>query len=530
MDVFNRLIAQVRAYWEGLSAGRRVGVVAGVLGLLLVLGAAAYLSPGARYVPLGSGPLPPEDVSAMRARLSGDNIPFKLSPGGTGIEVPEERYAEARVSLAGAGIPARGGKGMELFDETSLMTTPFVQSVNYQRALQAELARSIMQMEAVQSARVMIAKPEPSPFVRDQKNPTASVVIKLKPQATVSPATASAIVSLVAHSVEGLRPENVTVMETGGRLLSDPNAGARSGLPTAELDYLKHLESYLSTKAEEMLTRTLGAGRAVIRVNADVNFQKIKERVKTYSPEGKVAYAELNTNSNSSGSRSGGIAGATSNITRAGGTTASAAGGGGTAKEETIRTDYLVSETLRDIEEGTGAVTRLSVAAIVDLTPQAEGQPVISQADVEEIIKQAVGFRTGRDNVTIARAPLSGPEASAPDDTLVKLQKFQTYVSLARNLLLAVATVLVFLVVGLLVLRRGTRAAEAAAPRSETAAVTPGAPGTPGTPDAAAAEPAPPPTPEERRARDLLRFQNAARAESAKVARVFNILIGEESL
>lgn len=529
MDVFNRLIAQVRGFWEGLSAGRRVGAVVGVLALLLVLGAVAYLSPGARYVPIGSGPLPPEDVSAMRARLSGDNIPFRLAPGGTGIEVPEERYAEARVSLAGAGIPARGGKGFELFDETSLMTTPFVQSVNYQRALQAELARSIMQMEAVQSARVMIAKPEPSPFVRDQKNPTASVVIKLKPQATLSPATAGAIVSLVAHSVEGLRPENVTVMETGGRLLSDPNAGARNGLPTAELDYLKHLETHLSTKAEEMLTRTLGAGRAVVRVSADVNFQKIKERVKTYSPE-KVAYAELNTNSTSTGGRSGGIAGATSNIARAGGTTTSASGSSGTAKEETIRTDYLVSETLRDIEEGTGAVTRLSVAAIVDLTPQTEGQPVISPADVEEIIKQAVGFRTGRDNVTIARAPLSGPEASAPDDTLVKLQKFQTYVSLARNLLLAVATVLVFLVVGLLVLRRGTRAAEAAAPRSETAAAAPGAPGTPGAADAAAAEPAPPPTPEERRARDLLRFQNAARAESAKVARVFNILIGEESL
>ncbi|HEY1188277.1 MAG TPA: flagellar basal-body MS-ring/collar protein FliF [Gemmata sp.] len=239
MDVLNRFIAQVRAYWAGLSAPRRVGVAAGVLGVFLALAAVAYLSPGARYVPLGTGPLPPEEVSAMRARLTGDSIPFRLSSGGTGLEVPEERYAEAVVSLAGAGIPARGGKGMELFDETSLMTTPFVQSVNYQRALQAELARSIMQMEAVQSARVLIAKPEPSPFVRDQKNPTASVVIKLKPRASISPATASAIVSLVAHSVEGLRPESVTVMETGGRLLSDPHAGARSGLPTAQLEYLQ---------------------------------------------------------------------------------------------------------------------------------------------------------------------------------------------------------------------------------------------------------------------------------------------------
>ena len=289
-----------------------------------------------------------------------------------------------------------------------------------------------MQMEAVQSARVLIAKPDPSPFVRDQKNPTASVVIKLKPRAAMSPTTASAIVSLVAHSIEGLRPENVTVLETGGRLLSDPHAANRGNLPTPQLEYLERLETHLSNKAEELLAKTLGAGRAAVRVTADVNFQKIKEHVKTYSPEGRVALAERTANSTSSSGTARGIAGAVSNLTRAGGLPASAgSGGGGTAKEEVIQTDYVASETTRDIEDGNGAITRLSVAAIVDLTPQVEGQPVISQADVEEIIKQAVGFRSGRDNVTLARGLLGGPAAAEPDDTLVRLQKFQTYVSLA---------------------------------------------------------------------------------------------------
>ena len=501
MEVFNRLIAQARAYWAGLSAGRRVGVVAGTLGVLLALGAIVYLSPGAQYVPVSPSSLPAEEVALMRTELTADNIPNKLTSGGTNLEVPQERYAEAVVSLAAGGIPARGGKGYELFDETSLMTTPFVQSVNYQRALQAELARSIMQMEAVQSARVLIAKPDPSPFVREQKQPTASVVIKLKPRASMSPATAAGIVSLVARSVEGLRPENVTVLETGGRLLSDPHAGDRGNLPTPQLEYLERLETYLSTKAEEMLAKTLGPGRAVIRVSAEVNFQKIKERLKTYSPDGKVAWAERTANSTSSGGTSRGPAGAVSNVARAGGTPSASSGGSGTAKEEVIQTDYLVSETIRDIEDGSGAVTRLSVAALVDLKPQSEGQSVISAADAEEIIKQAVGFRPDRDKVKLAEATLTGLGTAEPDDTLVQIKKFQTYVSLARNLSVAIATVLAVLIIGLLVLRRGAptpAATEAAGPTDET-----------------------------RRNAELGRFQEMARTEPGSVADVFRLLIGE---
>lgn len=501
MEVFNRLIAQARAYWASLSGVRRVGVVAGALGVLLALGAIAYLSPGAQYVPISQSPLPPDEVALMRTRLAADNIPNKLTSGGTNLEVPQDRYAEAVVSLAAGGIPARGGKGYELFDETSLMTTPFVQSVNYQRAIQAELARSIMQMEAVQTARVIIAKPEPSPFVRDQKQPTASVVIKLKPRATMSPATASGIVSLVARSVEGLRPENVTVMETGGRLLSDPHASERGHVPAPQLEYQERLETYLATKAEEMLAKTLGPGRAVIRISADVNFQKIKERLKTYSPDAKVAWAERNASSTSSGGTSRGPAGAVSNITRAGGSPASAGGGSGTAKEEVIQTDYLVSETIRDIEDGSGAVTRLSVAALVDLKPQTEGQPVISAADAEEIIKQAIGFRPNRDQVKVAEATLSLGTAE-PDDTLVKLQRFQTYVSLARNLSVAFATVLAVLVVGLLVLRRRAVPAPIAAPTETPAA-----------------------TDEERRKAELARFQEMAQNEPGRVADVFRLLL-----
>jgi flagellar M-ring protein FliF len=414
--------------------------------------------------------------------------------------VPEDRYAGARVTLAAAGIPATGGKGWELWDENSLMTTPFAQTVNYQRSLQSELARSVMQLEPVQSARVLIARPEPTPFVRDQKQPTASVVLKLKPGAAMSGATAASIVSLVARSVEGLQPENVTVVDSAGRLLSDPHAGERDALPTPQLEYRRQLEAYLAGKAEAVLTSTLGPGRAVVQVSADINFQRVKESTRTYSPDGKVARSELQSTFKSTGGGGPrGIAGATSNVTRAGGAAASAGGSGTTSQDEKTQTDYAVSETLRDIEDRLGNVTRLTVAALVDLTPTGEGQTVISAADAQEILKQAVGFRAGRDEVKLTNVRLAGPLGPPePDETLARIQRVQAYVGLARNISLASAVVLVVLIGALLLLRR-----------RRVPTPTPAAP-----------------TADERRQAELARLFDLARTDPARVAAVFRALIG----
>ena len=319
METLRRFLAQARQYWAGLGLLRRVAIVAATLGVLVAVGVLAYLNPGDRYVPLSAAPLLAGRGGEHARRLNTENIPNQLtSDAATNLEVPEDRYALATVTLAAAGVPARGGKGYELFDETSLMTTPFVQSVNYQRALQAELARSIGQLEAVQSARVLLARPEPSPFVRDQKQPTASVVLKLKPGASMNRAAAAGIVSLVARSVEGLLPENVTVVDSAGRVLSDPHAGDREALPTPQLEYRRELEAYLASKAEAMLNQHLGPGRAVVQVSADLNFQHVKESQKTYSPDGKVTRTEMQMTSKTTAGGSRGVAGATSNLTAPG--------------------------------------------------------------------------------------------------------------------------------------------------------------------------------------------------------------------
>lgn len=501
METLRRILAQFRQYWAGLGLARRLLIVTATVGAIAAVGMVAYLSQ-TNYVPVYRD-LDPAEAGAMRTSLTGQNIPVQLSPDGTSVLVPQERLAEAKVALATAGLPARGGKGYELFDETSLMTTPFVQSVNYQRALQAELSRSIGQLESVHSARVLIARPEPSPFVRDQKQPTASVVLKLKPGATMSRTTAASIVSLVARSVEGLKPENVTVVDSGGRLLSDPHAAERDSLPTPHLEYRRELEAYLAEKAEKMLAQHLGPGRAVVQVSADINFQRVKETQKTYAPDGKVVKTERQTSSKTTGGGPRGVAGAASNVTRAGGTpTGGSAGAGSSSQQEETQTDYALSETIRDIEDRMGAVTRLSIAALIDLTPQGEGQAVISATDAESIIQRAVGFRTGRDEVKVTNARLTGPIGPAePDETLTNLQKMQVYVGLARNISLALAAFLVVLIVALFVVRRRPAPAPATA--------------------AAAAQ-----TEEERRRADLGRLVEMARTDPERVAAVFRAMVG----
>lgn len=448
MDAVLKFLAQLRSTWDGLSTIHR-WLAVGILASLLVSSVAVYvISTSITYVPLASG-VPVEESGAILAQLESASIPYRLENGGSVILVPEEQLAKARVELASKGVISRGGKGYELFDDMSLGATPFVQNVTYLRALQAELARSIMQLEPVASARVLIARAEPTPFLRDQQPTTASVVIKLKPGMGIHRSMAAGIVSLVARSVEGLRPENVTVVDSTGRLLSEPSKNAE-GLTASELEVRRELEDYLSSKAEELLARHLGAGRALVRVSADLSRQKVRETRETYSPEDRAVRSEQIVSSESGGPTSRGVAGVASNTgtqpVSASTTTAPR------TREETTYTDYLVSKTTREMESRFGDLQRLSVAVVVDLSPR-EGAEVISIKDVEDIVKQAVGFQTGRDSIKVTNAALAGdlPPPEPVEPSLV--DKAHAYVQLARNASVVVAFVFLALTVFMLARR-----------------------------------------------------------------------------
>jgi flagellar M-ring protein FliF len=517
MDPFQRLLTQLRTFWNGLGTARKIALVGVTLIIFAALATYSVLSAttGSNYVPVFSDQaIPIEEVQAARTKLTAQNIDSKVTEDGT-LRVPLEKRPMARVILAADGIPSRGGKGYEIFDETSLGSTPFVQNVNYQRALQAELARSIMHLEPVLNARVLIAKPESTPFIRERRATTASVVLKLKPGAKLDAAAAANIVSLVARSVDGLLPEHVTVVDSSGRLLSDPRAGDRDGLPAAQLQYREEVERHLAAKAEELLTSHLGRGRAIVKVSADINFQKVREQQVTYPTDGKVTAAERSTNiQTTAASRAGGVAGARSNLPPVG-VGATTTGGAGTSKEEVLQTDYSLSKTTRDVENDRAALQRLNVAAIIDLTPPEDGTtggPTMTVAEAEEIIKQAVGYMATRgDQIKVSNARLGSAVAlpvETTDDEAAQFQRFQNYVSLTRNISFAVAVVLTTVLIALVLLRRRQRTVSAA---PEVIATT---------------VPAPGPPPEERRRELVDRLKQMADSEPDRVAEVLTILSG----
>jgi flagellar M-ring protein FliF len=509
MEPLNRYLALVRKYWAGFSTLHRLFIVgAGVLLLVGVIGY-TYFAPGGGYVPLHREPIPQDETASIVAKLKSLGLPYQLDPG-EGITVPRERLVEIQVTLAGEGVPVRG-KGFELFDETSLTSTPFSQNVNYQRAIQTELSRQIGLIDGVAAARVIIARPESGPFgFREQTPPTASVVVKVKPNARLSRQSAASIVALVSHAVVGMKPENVTVVDTNGVTHSDPHAGEKENLPTKHLEYRQELESYLASKAQQMLVAHLGFGRAIVQVNADINFQKLKERQERYAPDEKVPIAERLINSSNTSGRAGGVAGADSNIRQ----TSGGSGGSGNSKEETIQTDYAVSKTVREMEDRAGAIKQLSVAVFVDLTPPtvAEGQPaptLISATETQEIVKQAIGLQPQRgDKITVTNVRLGGwiPTAVEPDEEEAKIRRFAAYVTLTRNICMALAVVGLLSLIPLALLRRRTRVAEAPIPLQ-------------------VASPAEP-TLEQKRKELIDRFVELARTDPDRTASVFGLLVG----
>jgi flagellar M-ring protein FliF len=446
-----RFLQQLLDAWRAQTAARQVAILLAGGVVIAALIAATVWSVQPQYAVLVSG-VSEEEAGQITAELQTRNVNYKLS--GTTIRVPAEQLSQIRVDLARANIPLRAGKGLEAFDEAQFGTTPFVQQVNYNRAIQAEIARSIMQLEPVSYARVLVSKPEPSPFIREQRPATASVLVRLKPGATLTKGMASGIAALVARSVEGLTPENVTIVDQTGRVLSE-SAGAEAGAVSSQLDYRREVESYLARKAEDLLAQALGPGRAVVRVTAEVNFKKVKERRETFNPDERVVTAEKTTTSKttSGAPAARGVAGAASNIGRAAPTALGPSAS--TSQDETTETQYRVSRIEQELEEGRGNVERLTVAAFVDLSADGDStgkRP--TQAKIEDIIKQAVGFKAGRDAIAVEDVRLASVTTSQAIETeAVESQRWQYYIGLARNASLGVAA-LVALLLGWIFLRR----------------------------------------------------------------------------
>jgi flagellar M-ring protein FliF len=414
-ESIGRLIEQSRGVWGGFGRGQRIavlGILGASLGMLLWVGVWGHRPDLATLY----ANLNPADAGQVIEQLKAARVTYQLEDGGTRILVPAGVVHETRIKLASLGLPQGGGVGFELFDRTNFGATDFVQKLNYQRALQGELARTIGQIREVQQARVHIVLPQPTVFSDRERPTTASVVISLRPGARMGGEQVKAVVHLVSGSVEGLRAENVTVIDSAGHMLStsgDSVMGAGTG---GQLEYQRSIEGVLQQRVQGMLDEVLGPGKASVRVSALVEYSH-GERTEERIDPNTVVKSETRSSETSKGTsaRASGPAGTASNVAPA----VVPGGAGNTSNNEMAKEQEAIQyEVGRVVERRSlvaGEVKRLSVAVLVDppykvtVGPNGVEQKVPVPRDKTEMEKiratvmRAVGYSAARgDEVEVA--------------------------------------------------------------------------------------------------------------------------------
>lgn len=379
------------------------------------------------------------DGGAIVASLQQMNVPYKFAEGGGAILVPAAQVHDARLKLASQGLPKGGSVGFELMENQKLGVSQFLEQVNFQRALEGELARSIQSIAAVQTARVHLALPKASVFVRDQQKPTASVLLNLHAGRTLDQQQVNAIVHLVASSVPDLPARNVTVVDQSGSLISSPDKPAGTNvLDPSQLKYVQELQQHIARRIESIITPIVGPGNVRAEATADVDFSHSEQAAETYKPN-QTADAAAIRSQQSSESQNGartpaaGVPGALSNqppapatapLTAAAPMAATAPAAPGPSQKD-LTVNYEVDKTIRYVQQPMGGVKRLSVAVVVNYKRETDKagkvtmKPLtdLEKTQITELVKQAMGYSQERgDSLSVANSPFARIEPEAVAD------------------------------------------------------------------------------------------------------------------
>ncbi len=404
-----------------------IGIAASVaLGVAVVL-----WSQTPSYTPL-YGNLAEKDVMEVVDALRQTGVDFKLDQKTGMVMVPTEKEQEVRMQLASQGLPRSEGLGFEMLNEdTGFGTSRMVEKARYHHALEGELARTISTLASVRSARVHLALPKQSVFVRRRKQPSASVVLKLYAGRKLEQGQVDAIVHLVASSVPELTAERVTVVDQKGRMLSDNRGSQGVKLSSSQFDYARKIEEHYRQRIEDLLSPILGPDRVRAQVTADIDFTVIEQTQERYNPDQPALRSEQLNEQSSSLSAVQGVPGALSNQPPQGGTAPEqAAGQAGTANSQrplnstrNSTRNYELDRVISHTRMSPNTLRRLSVAVVVDdiRTVGADGQATQRERSPEELqrltqlVREAVGFNAQRgDTVQVVNSPFMAPEPVEP--------------------------------------------------------------------------------------------------------------------
>ncbi len=416
---------QLKQFYQNLTKEQKIigGVV---LGLVLVgIVALVVTSTRVEWGLLYRG-LPEETAAEVVNYLKGKNIPYKLEPDGT-IRVPKEKVPELRMEIAAQGLVGGVGPGFELFDKGQIGATEFVQQVNYQRALENELARTIMGLKAVKFARVHLAMPRESLFIEEEKPPKASVFIQLKQGYTLSKRQIQGIVNLVSGAVPGLTPENVSIVDTTGRVLFRGEEREEEPITALRLRYRQRVEEALRKKVEDLLSKALGPGSAVAQVSVDLDFDQGAIREEVYDPEMTAVVSESLEEARKYLKAEGGPAGVKGALALKLEGNLTAPGQGEVSYEKKVIRNYEPSRRLKEVTLAPGRILRLSVAVLVDENVLPKDETEAKLEWIEKIVKGAVGYNPERgDVVEVSTLPFVTKEAKKVPvwmEFLLKLSK-----------------------------------------------------------------------------------------------------------
>src|SRR3712207_4063223 len=442
-------VERARATLSTISLGQKV--VIGLLVAGLLLGGSFFYSwiTTPTQAPLFSNLASP-DASAIVEELNAEGVSYELTDGGTTIMVAKDSVYDLRLSMSGKGLPAGSDTGYALLDEQGITTSEFQQQVTYQRALEGELSKTLESLDGVRQAVVHVALPEDEVFVTEQQEPTASVLLDLAAGTQLDGEQISAVTNLVSSSVQDMDPEQVTVTDSAGQVLSSPGTGATSAANDARSEVEESTEARLQANAERVLQSVVGPGKAVVSVRADMDLAKRSSTEETYADPGTAPSSETTTTETYTGDGAvvGGVLGP-ENTADALDNTGGGTGAGSSYNKGSSTKNNPVDKKVENTEDNGGRIKRLTVSVVMDSAVAG----ALNQQQLQDLVGTAAGLDTARGAaITLAAMPFdtSAADAAAADMEAAREAEDQEKLwSMVRSGAIAAGIVLVVLVVWL---------------------------------------------------------------------------------
>ena len=432
-DFLKTLLRQVSDIWAKLSTSQRI-VMSSVLvltfgGLIGLIVWAGMTGGGSTYSTLFSS-LDLAESSSIVEQLKEGKYEYKIENEGRTISVKKNQVYELRMTFAKMGLPKSGHIGYEIFDKTNLGMTDFVQNLNYKRALEGEIANTIQNLSEVDKARIHIVIPKETIFIERQIEPTASIVVKLKPGAKMNDKHVEAIANLVASSVEGLKRKNITIVDTDGNLLSNAYGDNEIAERTSnQLQLQTNVEKTITNKALEMLEGVLGPNKSRVKVSVDLEFQQESRVEEIFDPESKVVRSEERNEEQAEGAPTG------------------------NEKKENSITNYEINKTVKNIVGAVGGIKKMTVSVAVDGTYKTKKDGARDynprSADeilkLEDLVKKAVGYNPARgDEIVVSNLQFDNEFLERERVSMEEESKKDMYMEMLK-IGLIVAIILVFI-------------------------------------------------------------------------------------